>query len=135
MKEKKQKVFIVLTHIRTMNKNPKTSSEDSGPPRPKMEIQERCEFVDEVKKRHTVEATLIIDYINQKIVKDRSNFGRYEDFDAYLRNKYSDQMKELDAEYRPELIPVDDAQKIIQKITEEEDFNPVILDANSIERN
>lgn len=135
MKEKKQKVFIVLTHTRTMNKHPRASSEDSGPPRPRMEIQERCEFVNEVKKRHIAEATLIIDYINQKIIKDRSNSGRYEEFDAYLRERHPDQMKELDAEYRPVLVPADDAQKIIQKIAEEEALSPVILDADSIERN
>lgn len=89
---KAKKVFIVVTHMKV--------TEDR-----RTRNQEKCEFVDQLKKRHETEATLIIDYLNEKIVKDRSNTGTYQDFIWYLHKNYPQQMGELAKEYKPEPAP------------------------------
>jgi len=84
---KAKKIFIVVTHSQvTENRKART--------------QEKCEFVDQLKTRHQVGATLIIDYLNEKIVKDR-NEGTYQDYIWYLHRHYPNQMNELANEYKP----------------------------------
>jgi hypothetical protein len=85
---KAKKVFIVVTHA-TVTTDRKTKT------------QEKCEFVDRLKHKHEVEATLIIEYISEKIVKNRNKDGNYQDFIWYLHRHYPQQMNELAAEYKP----------------------------------
>jgi hypothetical protein len=84
---KAKNVFIVLTHTKV--------TEDR-----KARTQEKCEFVDQLKTRHHTSATLIIDFIKEKIVKDR-NSGTYQDYIWYLHRHYPQQMGELANEYKP----------------------------------
>lgn len=128
----KKGVFIVVTHHRIMAR-PEMTENDSGPPALKMEIQERCEFVDELKNRYLPSATFILDFLNRKIIKDRSNAGTYEEFEEYVMLRYPQQMNALIAKYRPEeLVPKTDVEKIIDKINEEEE-DPILIDASTIE--
>ena len=55
---KKEKVFIVVTQIRSL----KTKSQSSW------QVTEKVEFVDQIRKRHISTASAIGDYINQKMV-------------------------------------------------------------------
>lgn len=76
-------IFIVITHAA------------KPAPGKQWEVHESCEFVDRIKNRHTTNATAIIDYLNKKVIKDRSGEGTYDDFIAYAEKSYPDQMKAL----------------------------------------
>ncbi len=103
---KAKKIFIVVTHAK-VTKDRKTQT------------QEKCEFVDQLKSRHEVEATLIIDYLNEKIVKDRSGTGTYQDFIWYLHRNYPNQMGELAKEYKPETLAVPTTEDVAAAVTAE----------------
>lgn len=121
---KKQKVYILATHHVLVNKETK-----------KREIHEKCEFVNELKTRHLNSATFIIDFLNKKVVKDRSNEGTYEEFEAYVMSRYPDQMQELIEEFRPEeaLSAITDIDPIVEEIADMENDSPTLLDTNTIE--
>ena len=121
---KKQKVYILATHHVLVNKETK-----------KREIHEKCEFVNELKTRHLNSATFIIDFLNKKVVKDRSYEGTYEEFEAYVMSRYPDQMQELIEEFRPEeaLSAITDIDPIVEEIADMENDSPTLLDTNTIE--
>jgi hypothetical protein len=86
-KRKVKNVFIIITHAR--------QTKDG-----KENVVERCEFVDQIKNRHNTEATVILDFINKKIVKNRDGGdAKYQDFVWYLNKNYSKQMKQLDESF------------------------------------
>lgn len=78
-------IYIVITH----SARPSKSQES------KWEVHESCEFVDRIKDRHNTSATAIIDYLNKKVIKDRSGEGTYDDFIAYAEKSYPEQMASL----------------------------------------
>jgi hypothetical protein len=89
---RKDKVFIVVTQIRSL----KTKSKDSW------QVTERVEFVDQVRNKHISTATAIGDYINQKMVIGAAKgITEYDKFETYIREKYPKQMEQLDAHFRP----------------------------------
>lgn len=107
----KGNVFIVMVHHNIRNNKTK-----------KMEVHEKIEFVDDLKTRHITSATVILDYLNRKIVKNRGDTGTYEEFEAYVTNACPKQMAELEEYRAPSLV------------IEDEPDSPVIIDADTIER-
>lgn len=103
---KKEKVFIVVTQIRSL----KTKSQSSW------QVTEKVEFVDQIRKRHISTASAIGDYINQKMVIGMAKgVTEYDKFEAYIREKYPKQMEQLDAHFRPkaeEAAPVSDERPV-----------------------
>lgn len=86
---KHKKVFIVITHIQQMDKG-------------KAQLVEKCEFVDSIKDRHIYNASVILDYLKEMVVKNRSKEGTYHEFEQYVKKEYPQQMKELYEEYKKE---------------------------------
>lgn len=84
---KAKKIFIVITHSR-QKKDGET------------QVVEQCEFVDQLRKRDHSNATVIIDYINEKIIKNREKNGTYNDFIWYVHKNYPQQMGELAREFK-----------------------------------
>lgn len=119
---KKQKVYIVATHHVLVNKQTK-----------EREVHERCEFVDDLKKRYWNSATFILDFINKKVLKDRNNAGSYAEFEAYILQRYPEQVRELIAEFRPEEIEVDPIVEEIAEITAMNEDSPTVFDLNTLE--
>jgi hypothetical protein len=115
---KKDKVFIVVTQIKSL----KTKSKDSW------QVTERAEFVDQIRNKHTSFATAIGDYINQKmIIGAAKGIDDYAKFELYIREKYPKQMEQLDAHFRPAAInPEVEAEAIVV------DDRPVTVDGENV---
>jgi len=98
---RKDKVFIVLSHMNSLKKGSQTD----------WEVTETVEFVSGLKKKHMSMATVIGDYMNKEIIKGKGmGVTDYEKFEEYVRQKYGPQMKVLDKQFRPEdLSPAIDA--------------------------
>lgn len=93
---KKEKVFIVLSHKHSLKKKSATE----------WEVAETIEFVNQLRNRHTSMSSAIADYINRKMITGaRFGMDDYAKFDEYIRKKYPEQMKKLDAAYRAEQVP------------------------------
>ena len=86
---KAKDVFLVLIHSKIIKDG-------------KEHVVERCEFVDVLKKKHIDTSTVVIDYLNERIVKNRGGEGEYSDFVSYITDNYPDQMGELQEEYKSE---------------------------------
>lgn len=80
-------VYIVIIHSKQMLDK-------------KEQVMERCEFVDKLTMTHETSATVIIDYLDEKIIKNRDNEGTYKEFLWYLQKNYPQQMTELAEEYK-----------------------------------
>lgn len=92
----KENVFIVLSHVNSLKKNPKTGKGMKD----QWEVQETVEFVNQLRKRHIEMSTIVADYLNRKMVSgSRYGFDDYDKFENYVRGKYAKQMAELDAAY------------------------------------
>lgn len=86
--KKIKRVYIVLTHHYVPSK---TESD-------KWEVTEQCEFLTNVKDSHYTSATAIIDYTNNKVIKNRAGDSSSESYDAlmdHVNKTYPDNMKEL----------------------------------------
>lgn len=64
------------------------------------ETHELAEFVDEIRERDHSDATTIIDFKNEKIIKDRDGKNSYKQFVWELVGKYPEQMNKLIEEHR-----------------------------------
>ena len=60
--------------------------------------------MDQLKKRHDTEATVILDYLDECIVKNRGDEGTYDDFIWYVTKNYPEQMQELLKEYKSNVV-------------------------------
>ena len=76
--------FVVLTHRYL----PVLEGEHKG----KTQVHETCEFVERIKNAQLAEATIIMDSINRKFVKNRANEkgATYDDLESYLMRAYKD---------------------------------------------
>jgi len=81
----KRNIYIVITH----SKSPVKSDPE------KTNIAETCEFVDRIKNEHIKSATVILNYTERTIEKNREKQGTFNDFLRYVNEKYPDQMAEL----------------------------------------
>ena len=86
---KKEKVFIILTHHRMPHADPG-----------KQTLTEKAEFVNAIKPRHFVSATVILDYINKTVVKQRQSEYSYGHYIEHIKKTYPQQMYELSQEYK-----------------------------------
>lgn len=84
-----KKVFIVLNHSYTPDE-----SAHGG-----VKIHEQCEFVSQLKSRHYDSASVILDYVNEKVVKDRSSTYNYSKFYDYVVKKYPKETTQLASLY------------------------------------
>lgn len=82
-----KKVFIVITHAKQVKDG-------------KSQVVEQCEFVDRLRNRDHNTASVIIDYKNETILKNRDGKGNYTEFVWYLHKNYPQQMSELANEYK-----------------------------------
>lgn len=102
----KEKVFIVLMHKNVL-KSPATKIKEAV-----WEVEERVEFVNQVRNKHIQTGTAIADYINRKMISGaRYGMTDYDKFEEYVTTKYKDQMKQLGAAYRNERI-VEESQEV-----------------------
>ena len=95
MVKKVKNVFIVLFH------NYVTKDGEN-------QVVERCEFVDNLTRRHFDSSTVIIDFLKEKVIKNRSKEGEYSDFIQYLNEQYSKQMEMLHSMYKDDSIELSD---------------------------
>lgn len=99
----KEKVFIVLIHKNSL-KVPTQKGQE-----PQWEVEERVEFVNQLRKKHLDYNIAIADYMNRKMVAGtRYGMNDYDKFEQYIRNKYPEQLKQLDTLYREQQIVVED---------------------------
>jgi hypothetical protein len=75
---KKKKFFIVLKHIYTPSK--------TNPGR--HEALEKCEFVTRVTNQHLSSATVIIDVVNDKFVKNRVENSTLDQFMSHIKKQH-----------------------------------------------
>lgn len=65
------------------------------------------EFVSELRKRHYQTSTAVGDYINRKMIIGLAiGMTDYDQFESYVRKKYSQQMSEIDQQYSSLRAPV-----------------------------
>lgn len=99
----KEKVFIVLIHKNSL-KVPTQKGQE-----PQWEVEERVEFVNQLRKKHLDYNIAIADYMNRKMVAGtRYGMNDYDKFEQYIRNKYPEQLKQLDTLYREQQIVAED---------------------------
>lgn len=111
----KAKVFIVLMHKNCL-KVPGTKTTE-----PKWEVEERVEFVDQLRKKHIETSSAIGNYLEQKLISgSRYGIDSYAKFDEYVRKKYNKEMRELDAVY------------LGMKETEDEDLSTIPTSENTL---
>jgi len=92
----KEKVYIVLSHKNSLKKGSKTE----------WEVTETVEFVNQLRRRHNTMASAIGDYLNEKMISGtRFGMTEYAKFEEYIRNKYKDQLSQLDQAYKPYVEP------------------------------
>ena len=92
----KEKVYIVLSHKNSLKKGSKTE----------WEVTETVEFVNQLRRRHNTTSSAIGDYINRKMISGtRFGMTEYTKFEDYIRNKYKDQLAQLDKAYKPYVEP------------------------------
>jgi hypothetical protein len=82
-------VYVILTH--------RYSPVNEGPDKGKMQVHETCEFVDRIKDRHTIEATVIMDVENRKLVKNRAREqgATFEDMEQHMIKSYGHKYRTL----------------------------------------
>lgn len=98
---KKEKVFIIITHLNSLKRDPKTGKGLAD----QWEVAEHVEFVNQVRSKHTSTASAIGDYINRKMITGaRHGITEYAAYEDYIRKKYPKQMAELDAAYREQQV-------------------------------
>lgn len=88
LKTNAKRVYIVMTHTKQPQPDGTTK------------VIEKCEFVDSLKNRHYSSATVILDFLEEKIIKNRENTGTYAQYNWYLHQNYPQQMGELVNEYK-----------------------------------
>jgi hypothetical protein len=116
----KEKVFIVLSHIHSLKKDPKTGKciENAW------EVAENVEFVNQLRNKHYNSSTAIADYINRKMISGvLMSMTDYAQFEEYIRSKYAKQMADLDTMYA--------AAQVKLEVSEE---HPVFVDQFGTER-
>jgi hypothetical protein len=100
----KEKVFIVLSHKHSLG-NRITGD---------WQVNETIEFVSQLRNRHYTMSTVIVDYLNRKLITGkRAGFDTYEKFDEYARKKYPKQMTELDNAYGSMVVPVEESNEAL----------------------
>ncbi len=99
----KEKVFIVLMHKNNIKAGHRTGAADSK--QAEWEVEERVEFVNQVRNKHIQSGSAIGNYLERKMVTGaRFGMDDYAKFEEYVRSKYPEQMKQLDAVYRAEQV-------------------------------
>lgn len=83
-----KKAYIVITHRFTPN--PDSKSKDDA-----WNVNETCEFVDELKNRMKSEATVILDYKEKRLNKNRLDHGDYETFLYHVKERYEEQFEQF----------------------------------------
>ena len=92
----KEKVFIVLSHVHTLKRDPKTGKGIENA----WEVAEKVEFVNQLRTRHYNSSTAIADYLNKKMLSGaKAGMTDYSQFEGYIRTKYAKQMADLDTMY------------------------------------
>lgn len=85
----KKSIFFIVKYMRSVNKQTKKS-----------EILEIVYLVDRIKNRDMLEATIILDLINQKVEKTRNpDFNEYEKVLGHYRKKYPEKLNPIIEEY------------------------------------
>jgi len=101
---KKSNAYIVLTHTKVPTVGGTGSNGwKSDPKNKEMQITESVEFLSRLPKKMLTSASVIVDYQNEEIIKNRMSerdgvqtdmtFG---DIKSYLESQYPEKMKELD---------------------------------------
>lgn len=86
-----EKVYIVVSHKNSLRKGSKTE----------WEVMETVEFRNNLKPRHYSTSSAIGSYLEEKMISGaRYGFDTYQKFDSYIRQKYKDQMAQLDKAYK-----------------------------------
>lgn len=99
----KETVYIVLSqkHQLKAGSHPGRGDKDVRD----WEVAEKIEFVNQLRNRHLTTGAAIADYTNRKIVAgSHRGVTSYEQFDKYVREKYSSQMAELDSAYKADQV-------------------------------
>jgi len=99
---KKEQVYIVVSHKHVL-KTPGTKHRE-----PQWSVAETVEFVNKLRNKHHTTSSAIGDYINQKMLTGaRHGMTDYDQFENYIRTKYTKEMKALDNAYRADQVVID----------------------------
>ena len=87
MTQKRSKAFIILTHTY----KPVTQEPNKG----KVEVHECCEFVKYVKTKHLQAASVIMDVVKRKLIKNaaREKGADYDAIEEHMIKGYADKYK------------------------------------------
>lgn len=89
----KEKVYIVLTHVNSLKPGSRTE----------WQVTEKVEFVNQLRNKHYTMASVIGNYTDRKmVIGSRYGMVDYDQFETYVRSKYSDQMNKIDEFYAAE---------------------------------
>lgn len=93
--------------------------------RGKWEVMEECKFVSDVKYKLLTEASVVVDVLNQRVVKCRADGGDYESLIKYVSEKYANEYNQFCkvVGIEPYVAPVVDSP------TEDEATNADIVDS------
>ena len=116
MYQRNKGVFIILNHLYT-------PTDDN-----KVQQNEQVEFVDRLKNRHYSSATIILDLINKKTIKNRTKGGSFQDIIHYIRESYPEHFQSLlevaglEEEYKTDLSEdvALEAEQILEEIKAEQ---------------
>lgn len=85
----RKEAYIILTHYYTPSKEQN-----------KWDANELIEFVGNIKNKHYEKATMIVDFINKKIIKSRVSNATYESFEDHVYEKYPEKIKQFKEEIK-----------------------------------
>jgi len=80
---KNKGVFVVLIHVYKPQGNGQ------------VEVYEECEFVDKLRNKHYTNSTAILDLVNKKILKNRTDNDSFDDFIKHVKESYPEQFTSL----------------------------------------
>lgn len=103
----KEKVFIILMHKNNLKVATQKGKEAQW------EVEERVEFVNQIRNKHIQMGSAIGDYMNRTMVSGaRFGMNDYDKFEEYVRAKYDKQMAQLDAAYRAERPVIEESPEV-----------------------
>lgn len=92
MKNNVKPKYLVITHMHKPRQPKMTHLKDYMSMEVNRVIDEQAEFVTSLKNRHIVNASVIIDLVNQKLVKNRFDEKTYEELYEHFYAAYKDRV-------------------------------------------
>lgn len=82
-----------------------------------VQVNEEVTFVDRLKNHHLDDATVIVDFLNRKLKKNRAVNTSFDQYMEYLNNKYPTEMNKLNEMFnmveqvKQEMVDIEDTKE------------------------